>query len=312
MKRILFGAAALIAVGVLLVPTTGSFVDEPAEADAIHLSPSDGPNSVYVVETDDGTIALDLTAENQRIAADGVNVNSRIEIQDIFTIRSAGGESVTVYIETTVDPAAVTFFRGDGDSRSLHGERNSLTLTGTETAHVGLRVDTRGDAHAISNMSRFTIHVETAADEDPGDGGDDGSGGDGGDSPVDGGGDGSADDGGDSPADGPADGGASDGGTGTDGTQADQDQPAIDPQPDLSSDGEDAEPGDGSTPDPGSVPELTGDDPPELPADTDAPSMLSEETLGSFLNRTLLQLILFVMGGAGLFAGAGYVLRQSS
>jgi hypothetical protein len=140
-------------------------------------------------------------------------------------------------------------------------------------------------------MSRFTIHVETSAEDDPGDGGDDG---------------------GDSPADGGSDGDASDGGTEDEGMQGDQDQPAVDPQPDPSPDGEDIEPGDGSTPDADSVPELTGDDLSELPADTEAPSVLSEETLGSFLNRTLLQLILFVMGGAGLFAGAGYVLRQSS
>lgn len=165
MKRELVVVVALAAVGVLLI-STGAFVDTPT--DGIELTPSDGPNSVYAVADDDGTLKIDLSEQNQRLAenATGVPADSITTVERIFTVHHNGtADPARVWIETETDD--VEFVRGADSPVSIEGEQNNVLLAPGDERHVGIVVDATGD-HDVEEIEAFTLHVAWIDDPDDG------------------------------------------------------------------------------------------------------------------------------------------------
>ena len=172
MKRTLLVVIGVAALGATLV-STGAFVDVPGEGSGdIEMQPSDGPNAIYAVENEDEELALDLSEDNQQLAAQfggkGVNDNSITRILNIFTVTYTddnADRTAEVWLETDIDGLDVEFIEGLDQTNSIHGEDESVALDPGERLHVGIVVDTTGE-HAVEELSEFTLHAERPELED--------------------------------------------------------------------------------------------------------------------------------------------------
>ena len=158
-------AAASMAVG------TGADTVTYDEVDTLELRPAG--EGLYVQENEDGEIRIDVTEDNGKLEADGVNDDAITDLGPVFEIenvlRLAGTEPaptqnrVTVWIEDDDANDAVRFYEAGTDAegealggRSMQSEAEGVTLSPEETAEVGMVVDTTGEH---PDLSEITIHA---------------------------------------------------------------------------------------------------------------------------------------------------------
>ncbi|WP_066411235.1 DUF1102 domain-containing protein [Halorubrum aethiopicum] len=181
---VVLGATALI------FSTGAAFVDGPADRlnDEVALQPGDNP---YTYLDENGELVIDVTEDNPRLDAGGVNVDALTVEDDLFYVLYNGSEPAEVWIEH--DSQAVTFVIEGQPAES--GEDPALLTSEDETVPVGVRVDTRvadlmpGD-RIIDEISVHARPAEPEAITQEGGGsdgdGDDGDGDDGDDDDEDG------------------------------------------------------------------------------------------------------------------------------
>jgi hypothetical protein len=146
-------ALALPTVAAPVEPTTG------AVGSGVTVTTENSTNADYVTTTDAGTLALDFTASNPALSADGLNPEARTYVADAFRIRYDGDTAATVWL--TSDAAGVTFL---ADGAPVDTRADAVTLAPDESVAVGVVVDTTA---APPESSEFTVRarVADAADE---------------------------------------------------------------------------------------------------------------------------------------------------
>jgi len=174
-----------VVAAVLLAVSTGAVVlDEPADRidDEVALQPGDNP---YAYLDEDEELAVDVTEENPRIDAAGVNPTALSAQDALFYVTYEGDEYAEAWIEH--DGTGVTFVV---DGEPVESPERAARLTpADEAVPVGIEVDTRVADLAPGDrlIDEISVHARIAEPEDPGD-----------DGPGDGpGGPGDGDDGGD-------------------------------------------------------------------------------------------------------------------
>ncbi|MFC5135707.1 MULTISPECIES: CARDB domain-containing protein [Haloferacaceae] len=172
-RRTAILAVLLVAAGSLAFATGAAVLDGEADTladDRIAVQPADGPNGDYAYLNDDDEIAIDVSASNPNLrnsSFEGVNVDSRGTIDDVFTITYTADRSAEVWIEQ--DDAGeqgdgnLTFVHEDG---SIENESNGVTLAPNESVSVGLRFDTHGaEAGGRLGADEFSIHANVTDPE---------------------------------------------------------------------------------------------------------------------------------------------------
>ena len=153
-----------LAAAVLLVASTGATIlDGPSDpiSDDVALQPGENPYT-YLDENDE--LVVDITEENPRIDADGVNPNAFSAQRALFYITYDGDDHANAWIDH--DAEAVTF-TVDGEPVESREDAARLTPENDAVA-VGVEVDTRivdavpGD-RLIDSIS---VHAETPSDDD--------------------------------------------------------------------------------------------------------------------------------------------------
>lgn len=155
----------VVAVGAVLFPTAavplGDDVDEAPELPNVTMSPTDAPNGVYAdVDDDTGEIRLNLTAENQRLAGDGVNGDAVTEIDDVFTVTYTGDRGVYVWLTDDEAGDNLRFYRDGDPTNSFEGEADGVRLTTGDSIRVGFVVDTTDPDHGVEAIDTFSLHAE--------------------------------------------------------------------------------------------------------------------------------------------------------
>ena len=134
-----FLALAAVAVTVLLAVSTGaSVLDGPADpiTDEVALQPGDNP---YAYLDENGELAIDITEDNPRIAAEGVNVDAFAAQDTLFYITYDGNATAEAWIEH--EGTGVTFVV---DGEPVESPERAARLTPENDAvPVGVRIDTR-------------------------------------------------------------------------------------------------------------------------------------------------------------------------
>ena len=160
-----------LAAALLLVASTGAVVlDEPADRidDDVALHPGDNP---YAFLDENDELTIDVTEENPRIDADGVNPDAFSAQRALFYVTFDGDTRAEAWIDH--DAEAVTF-TVDGEPVKSREDAARLTPENDAVA-VGVEVDTRivdavpGD-RLIDSIS---VHAEVAEEpptDGPGDG----------------------------------------------------------------------------------------------------------------------------------------------
>ena len=163
--------SALLVVGLaaalLLVASTGAVVlDEPADRidDDVALQPGDNP---YAFLDENDELTIDVTEENPRIDAEGVNPDAFSAQRALFYITYDGDGHAEAWIDH--DAAAVTFVV-DGEPVESPEEATRLTPD-DDVVPVAVEVDTRivdvtpGDRL----IDEISVHATTAEPESPSD-----------------------------------------------------------------------------------------------------------------------------------------------
>ena len=153
-----------LAAAVLLVASTGATIlDGPSDpiSDDVALQPGENPYT-YLDENDE--LVVDITEENPRIDADGVNPDAFSAQRALFYITYDGDDHANAWIDH--DAEAVTF---TVDGEPVESREDAARLTPDDDAvAVGVEVDTRivdavpGD-RLIDSIS---VHAETPSDDD--------------------------------------------------------------------------------------------------------------------------------------------------
>ena len=166
---------SVLAATALVFSTGAAFIDGPTDPlnDAVALQPGDNP---YTYLDEDGELVIDVTDDNPRLDAGGVNVDALTVEDDLFYVVHNGSEPAAVWIEH--DSQAVTFVvRGDP---AESGENPAIVTPADEAVPVGVRVDTRvADLTPGDRLiDEISVHARPAepdqpADDGPGGGGPD-------------------------------------------------------------------------------------------------------------------------------------------
>ncbi|WP_424013431.1 hypothetical protein ACOZ35_09810 [Halorubrum xinjiangense] len=165
-----FLALAVVTVSVLLAVSTGAVVlDGPNDptTDDVALQPGDNPYA-YLDENDE--LAIDITDDNPRIDAEGVNVDAVAAQDALFYITYDGNATAEAWIEH--EGTGVTFVV-DGEAIESP-ERTARLSPEDDTVPVGVRIDTRVAEIAPGDrlIDEISVHARVAEPEDPA-GGDD-------------------------------------------------------------------------------------------------------------------------------------------
>ncbi|SDF14886.1 PGF-pre-PGF domain-containing protein [Halorubrum xinjiangense] len=173
-----FFALAVVGAAILFAVSTGAVVlDGPTDpiTDDVALQPGDNP---YAYLDEDGELAIDVTEDNPRIDAEGVNVDAVAAQEALFYITYDGNASAEAWIEH--EGTGVTFVV---NGEPVESPERAVRLTPERDAvPVGVEIDTRvaeiapGD-RLIDEISVRARPTEPESPEEPG--GDDGSDGDG-------------------------------------------------------------------------------------------------------------------------------------
>jgi hypothetical protein len=105
-RRTVLAALGSLGAGGAVVTGTGAFTSVAAKRDLtvavaddanalLALEPGDGENGDYV-ETDDGTLGINISGTNDGFDGSGVNTDAITVFEDIFTIRNQGTQEVSV------------------------------------------------------------------------------------------------------------------------------------------------------------------------------------------------------------------------
>lgn len=170
-RRTVILAVLLVAAGSLAFATGATVLDGEADTladDRVAIQPADGPNGDYAYLNEDDEIAIDVSASNPNLrnsSFEGVNVDSRGTIDDVFTITYTADEVARVWITQNGDDGDgnLTFVHEDG---SIENATNAVTLGPNESVSVGLRFDTH-DAEAGTRLGadEFSIHANVTDPE---------------------------------------------------------------------------------------------------------------------------------------------------
>jgi hypothetical protein len=110
-RRKLLSVVGTLTAGGTLATASGAFSNVQAQRDLavkvagdanayLRIAPTDGPNGAYATGTDDGTLLLDLTGNNENVSGKGVNRNAITYFDEVFIIQNQG----TQQIDLTVSP----------------------------------------------------------------------------------------------------------------------------------------------------------------------------------------------------------------
>lgn len=161
--RLSLVVVVLAVAGALALSTAAApFTDPTPEIEEVTLAPAEGPNGIYAVETG-GELAIQITDDRERLAADGVSEGSVTTIEEIFEISYDGAEPARVWIETETDDVR---FRDSDRGEPLEGESNSVTLGSGGSVLVGLTIDATGD-HDVEEIESFTVAAALPEDTEP-------------------------------------------------------------------------------------------------------------------------------------------------
>lgn len=151
MKRRLLVAALGVAVLALVVPT-GALPMTEADTVGGEVVVRPGADSPYAHLGDDGEVVIDITAENPRVDAGGVNGDGRTYLSGVLQVRNAGEGRAQVWI--THPSSGVTF---TARSRHIGAAPAAVILAPNESVGVGLIVDTT--AGSGPRVRDFRIHA---------------------------------------------------------------------------------------------------------------------------------------------------------
>ena len=136
---VIVSAAAVLGFVLLLVSSTGAVVfDGPTDTinDEVALQPGDNP---YTYLDENGELVIDVSDDNSRLDAEGVNADALTIEDELFYVVYNGSEPAEVWIEH--DSKAVTFVIKGQPAETA--EDPALVTAEDETVPVGVRVDTR-------------------------------------------------------------------------------------------------------------------------------------------------------------------------
>ena len=131
-------ALVSIAATALILSTGAAIVDGPTDTinDEVALQPGDNP---YTYLDENGELVIDVSDDNPRLDAEGVNTDALTIEDELFYVVYNGSEPAEVWIEH--DSKAVTFVIKGQPAETA--EDPALVTAEDETVPVGVRVDTR-------------------------------------------------------------------------------------------------------------------------------------------------------------------------
>ncbi len=157
---VIVSAAAVLGFVLLLVSSTGAVVfDGPTDpiTDDVALQPGDNPYA-YLDENDE--LAIDVTEDNPRIDAEGINVDTLATQDPLFYITYDGNATAEAWIEH--EGTGVTFVV---DGEPVESPERAVRLTPADDAvPVGVRIDTRvaGVVPGDRLIDEISVHARPA------------------------------------------------------------------------------------------------------------------------------------------------------
>ncbi|QKY17068.1 PGF-pre-PGF domain-containing protein [Halorubrum sp. CBA1229] len=147
-----------------MISTGAVVLDQPADpiTDDVALQPGDNP---YAYLDEDGELAIDVTEDNPRIDAEGVNVDAFAAQEALFYITYDGNATAEAWIEH--EGTGVTFVV---DGEPVESPERAARLTPEDDAvPVGVRIDTRvaGVVPGDRLIDEISVHARVAEPEEP-------------------------------------------------------------------------------------------------------------------------------------------------
>lgn len=162
-KLVVLVVGMLVASGVFIGLMGTGAVDRESD---ITLSPHP-ENGEYVVYNESGNVTIEFDgSNNDNLTGNGINTETYYEIDNVFNVTNENDGTIEFYVNDS--SADVTFYKADDPTHTLENESNRTSLGPSETAVVGIAIDTRGDSDAadLSNMTIVAEIVEEETDED--------------------------------------------------------------------------------------------------------------------------------------------------
>ena len=167
MRRIALVLCVVGGLGLLLFPTAGTpATQQTVETDDLQLSPSTGPNRMYVTQTLEGEYKIDLTRRHPETGDRiGLNEQAVTTIDELLRIEYTEPGSATVWLET---PTPSAYFYSGASNRPIDSRATGIELSSGEAVVVGLLVDTGGQTDALEQFDQFEVNIgsETSNEED--------------------------------------------------------------------------------------------------------------------------------------------------
>ncbi|MGQ3329589.1 hypothetical protein [Halorubrum sp. FL23] len=160
----MFALATAATVVLLAVSTSAVVLDDPADpvTDDVALQPGDNP---YAYLDEDDELAIDISEDNPRIDAEGVNVDAVATENALFYITYDGNASAEAWIEH--EGVGVTFVV---DGESVESPDDAARLAPEDDAvPVGVEIDTRVAEIAPGDrlIDEISVHARVAEPEEP-------------------------------------------------------------------------------------------------------------------------------------------------
>lgn len=159
------GAGAAGALG------TGAFTSTEADRDVtvtvaddgdayLELEPASGPNGAYAMTTTDGSLAIDLTSNNETASGGaGLNATATTEIEGVFAIENQGTQTV----EVSLSP---NFLQDGTDFMAIYPESESDAVVGSSGS--GVSTDSIGPVTLdAGNREHYDLYASVVGGSDP-------------------------------------------------------------------------------------------------------------------------------------------------
>lgn len=126
------------------------------------LQPTQGPSGQYASISNNGMLEVDVSEDNKNVRGEGVNLDSIVNLGEVFKITNQGTQSVGVWIEH--DSEYVSFRTND---QPLDNDTRPVRIGQGESLSVRIIVNTYGyDGNDESLLDEITIHAEADAEQD--------------------------------------------------------------------------------------------------------------------------------------------------
>lgn len=139
----------------------GITVDVVGDASAfLALEPAAGPNGKYATVSTDGLLEVQISEENNRIQGEGVNLDARTNLGEVFRITNQGTQPVGVWIEH--DSNYIEFTT---NGKRLDDSASPVFVEAGNSLPVCILVNTRQYGEGTGTLlEEVTIHADANPD----------------------------------------------------------------------------------------------------------------------------------------------------